>query len=81
MKDGRLVSGSYDKSIIIYNKKSYKPDLIIKEHKDKVLCIIQLRIGLLASCSVDKTIILFKINGIKYEIIQILDYHTGPIKK
>ena len=81
MKDGRLVSGSYDKSIIIYNKETYKPDLIIKEHKDRVLCYIQLRIGLLASCSVDKTIILFKINGIKYEIIQILDYHTGPIKK
>ena len=47
MKDGRLVSGSYDKSIIVYNKESYKPDLIIKEHKNRVLCIIQLRSGLL----------------------------------
>ena len=81
MKDGRLVSGSYDKSIIIYNKETYKPDLIIEEHKDKIICINQLRTGLLASCSFDKTIILFHINGKKYEIIQILDYHTGPIKK
>ena len=32
MNDGRLVSGSTDKSIIIYNKETYKPDLIIKEH-------------------------------------------------
>ena len=36
MNDGRLVSGSNDKSIIIYNKETYKPDLIIKEHSDGV---------------------------------------------
>ena len=28
--DGRLVSGSSDKSIIIYNKITYQPELIIK---------------------------------------------------
>ena len=32
MKDGRLVSGAGDNSIIIYNKITYQPDLIIKEH-------------------------------------------------
>ena len=31
LKDGRLVSGAGDNSIIIYNKMTYKPDLIIKE--------------------------------------------------
>jgi WD40 repeat protein len=36
MNDGRLVSGSWDKSIIIYNKESYKPQLIIKEHNNNV---------------------------------------------
>ena len=41
MNDGRLVSGSADNSIIIYNKTSFNPDLIIKEHKDYVYCIIQ----------------------------------------
>ena len=29
LNDGRLISGSYDNSIIIYNKTTYKPDLII----------------------------------------------------
>ena len=39
LNDGRLVSGSGDKSIIIYNKLTYQPDLIIKEHNNEVnLC-------------------------------------------
>ena len=42
LNDGRLVSGSYDHSIIIYNKKAYQPDIIIKEHNNSVLCITQL---------------------------------------
>ena len=45
LNDGRLVSGSYDKSIIIYNKITYQPDLIIKEHSSNVYCIIQLSSG------------------------------------
>ena len=81
MKDGRLVSGSYDSSIIIYNKESYKPDLIIKHHKDWVLCIIQSSTGILSSCSIDKTIKLFKMKGINFEILQNLNYHKGSIKK
>ena len=40
MNDGRLVSGSNDHSIIIYNKETYQPDLIIKEHSGEVYCII-----------------------------------------
>ena len=32
LKDGRLVSGFNDKSIIIYNKITYQPDIRIKEH-------------------------------------------------
>ena len=57
MNDGRLVSGSDDKSIIIYNKTTYKPDIIIKEHKDYITCITKLSSGILASCSFDKTLI------------------------
>ena len=77
MNDGRLVSGSVDKSIIIYNKETYQPDLIIKEHNHYVLCITQLSSGILASCSGDKTIKLFNINGMKYEILQTLNYHNN----
>ena len=58
--DGRLVSGSLDNSIIIYNTETYKPDIIIKEHNYYVNCITQLSSGILASCSDDKTIKLFK---------------------
>ena len=76
MNDGRLVSGSFDKSIIIYNKETYKPDLIIKEHNSYVTCIIQLSSRVLASCSWDSSIKLFNIKGKEYEVLQTLDYHT-----
>ena len=81
LNDGRLVSGSYDYSIIIYDKNTYQPDLIIKEHSSTVLCIIQLSSGILASCSDDKTIKLFNINGKKYEVLQTLNYHNNYVYK
>ena len=56
LNDGRLISGSADNSIIIYNKTKYQPDLIINEHKASVTCIIQLSSRILAACSFDKTI-------------------------
>ena len=74
LKDGRIVSGSYDYSIIIYNKRTYKPELIIKEHSDMINCLKELSSGILASCSNDNTIILFNINWNYYYILQILDY-------
>jgi len=79
LNDGRLVSGSRDKSIIIYNKQNYKPDIIIKEHKDSINFLIQLKNGLLSSCSVDKSIMLFNIKENKYEIIQILNLHSKSV--
>ena len=81
LNDGRLVSGSADYSIIIYDKNTYQPDLIIKEHSDYVLCLIQLSSGILASCSCDKTIKLFNINGKKYEVLQTLNYHNNYVYK
>ena len=65
MNDGRLVSGSYDGSIIIYNKETYKPDIIIKEHSNIVGYIILLSSGILVSCFVDNSIKLFNIKGNK----------------
>ena len=81
LNDGRLVSGSYDKSIIIYNKITYQPDLIIKEHSSDVYCIIQLSSGELVSCSNDKTIKIFSINGVQYKLLQTLNYHTSSVFK
>ena len=81
LNDGRLISGSRDNSIIIYNKKTYRPDLIINEHKGPVNCITQLNSGILATCSSDKTIKLFNIKKNNYNIIQILDDHTGDVIK
>ena len=81
LNDGRLVSGSNDKSIIIYNKITYQPDIIIKEHFMAICCIIQLSSGILASCSADNTIKLFNINGMKYEILQTLNYHSDHVYK
>ena len=81
LNDGRLVSGSNDNSIIIYNKITYQPDIIIKEHNDTICCIIQLSSGILTSCSGDNTIKLFNINGMKYEILQTLNYHSDYVYK
>ena len=75
------MSGSDDKLIIIYNKTTYKPDIIIKEHKDYITCITKLSSGILASCSSDNTIKLFNINGMKYEILQTLNYHSSTVCK
>ena len=81
MNDGRLVSGFVDNSIIIYNKETYKPDLIIREHNALVNYIIQLSSGILASCSNDNTIKLYNIKGNEYEVLQTLNYHTYFINK
>ena len=78
LKDGRFATGSADNSIIIYNKKTFKPDLIIKEHNHTISKIIQLNSGLLASCSYDNTIKLYKITYKKYQVMQTL---KGNIKR
>ena len=81
LKDGRLVSGSYDKSIIIYNKETYKPDLTIKEHNNYIYCVTTLSSGILASCSGDYTIKLFNIKNNEYNVLQTLKYHTNSVYK
>ena len=67
LKDGRFVTGSKDKSIIIYN--------------NSVTCVIQLSSGELVSCSEDKTIKIYNINESKYNVIQTLAYHTNWVSK
>jgi len=79
LRDGRFATGSLDKSIIIYNNKTFKPDITINEHSSHVYCIIQLSCGLLASCSDDKTIKLYNINGNNYTVMQTLNDHTDTV--
>ena len=79
LKDGRFASSSDDKSIIIYNKKTFSPDLIIKSaHNDSINDLINLSSGFIISCSIDWTIKLY--NNI-FKVIQILNYHKGPVYK
>ena len=74
LNDGRLVSGSIDKKIIIYNKETYQPELTIESHQNYVVSIIQLSSGFLASCSYDYTVKIFDINGNNYKEIQTLKH-------
>ncbi len=77
LKDGRLASCSHDKSIIIYNKSNYNPDIIIKEHAGAVFQIIQLSTGELISCSYDLTLKIFNIKEKDYELIQTMKNHIN----
>ena len=81
LNDGRFATGSGDKSIIIYNNKTFKPDLTIKEHSSYVYSLIQLSSGILCSGSNDKTIKLYNINGNTYNVLQTLSYHTDSVTK
>ena len=81
LKDGRFVTGSNDKSIIIYNNKTFKPDKIIKEHYGNVNYILKLNSGLLASCSNDGTIKIYNIKNNNYEVVQTLKYNANCISK
>ena len=81
LNDGRFATCSSDKSIIIYNNKTFKPDLLIKEHNNVVNDILQLSSGMLASCSDDNTIKIFNIKNNNYEVVQTLKYHKGGIIK
>ena len=81
LKDGRFVTGSSDKSIIIYNKETFKPDLIIKENNNSIFYLLELSSGELASCSEDNIIKLYNINGNDYKVIQILSGHKERITR
>ena len=76
LDDGRFAI--CDGSIIIYNNKTFKPDLTIKA-KSEIHYILQLSTGMLASCSKNKTIIIFNIEKNDYEALQILYGHKKDI--
>ena len=81
LKDGRIATGSKDKTIIVFNNKTFKPDLTIKEHNGVVVNMIELSTGELASCSEDKTIKIYDVGLKIYKVIQTLKDHTGWVSK
>ena len=81
LKDGRIATGSKDKEIIVFNNKTFKPDLTIKEHNGVVVNMIELSTGYLASCSEDKTIKIYDVGLKTYKVIQTLKDHTGWVSK
>ena len=81
LNDGRIVTGSGDCSIIIYDKETFKPDITIKEKSD-IYCIIQLNSGeLVSGLAGDGKINIYNIGKNKYEIKQSLTYHNRYINK
>ena len=81
LNDGRICTGSKDKTIIVFNNKTYNPDLTIKEHNGVVVNMIVLSSGDLASCSEDKTIKIYDVGLKTYKVIQTLKDHTGWVSK
>ena len=75
LQDGRLASGGCDGSIIIYNQKTFEPEMAIKEHIKSIYDIIQLKNGNLVSCSYDdKKMNVYKINeNNNYKLISQVD--------
>ena len=82
LKDGRLSSSAADNTLIIYNKETFKPDLIFSEHTDYVNYHIQLKNENIVTCSWDETLKIIKLlPDNKYQVIQTLDEHKNVINK
>ena len=79
LKNNLIVSGSDDKTIIIWNEK--KRQSILKGHKDSINVIIEIDNENFCSGSSDNNIIIWKKNSSsKYENYSILEGHTNSIK-
>lgn len=81
LKDGRLASCSDDKTIKIFDLKSFKCELTLKGHSLGVEFITELDNGCLVSCSYDETIKIWEIKKSDYRCIRTLIGHTGPVLK
>ncbi len=67
LADGKLVSGSADHNIRIWDLTTYNAIISMNEHTSDVTSVIQLNDGLLASASADKTIKFFNVTSRKLE--------------
>ena len=71
LDDGRLASGGIYEKITIYNKITFKPDIIINDHIGCAFYIIKWNSNILVSCSpIEITLIKIKLN--EYEILHTL---------
>ena len=79
LKDGRLAASS--SFIIIYNKKTFKSEITIKEHSGYVHYITQLKNNNFVSVGDDCYINIYNIFEDKYLVLQKVKAHTGNIYK
>lgn len=81
LKDGRIVSGSKDKRIIIYLNNVFTISFEINEHSNEISSLLQIKNGYLVSSSFDSYIKIFKIYENNYEIIQSIKAHDNFIHR
>jgi len=82
LKDGRLISCSYDKLLNIYHKDTFELQISIKENLRGIISFTQLNNGKLITSSSDETMKIIKLIGEdKYEIEQILQGHKNSVMK
>ena len=82
LKDGRLISCSFDNTLNIYKNNTYELQLSIKEHSNWIRSFTQLKDERIITCSSDKTIKIIRlIEEDKYQIDQILKGHTNEVCK
>lgn len=79
-KDGRLISGG-DEEIVIYNKHTYKSDIIIYDDEDNIKTICVLENDNLASAGSNGLINIWEIDGNNYKHTHIFKGHNDYIRK
>ena len=84
LDDGRLAAGDDDSNLIIYDKETFKPDIIINNNLSSLLNFTQLKNkNIICSFRADSTLKIIKIKNKKeYENIQIINNaHNNAISK
>ena len=82
LRDGRLVSCSYDCSLNIYKSNTFELQLKIKEHSSSIYSFTQISDGRIITCSADNTMKIIKLlEENKYQIDQELKEHSNEVLK
>lgn len=81
LSDGRLASGSYDKTIKVFNLSNYQCEITIEGHKEQVLSISLLSNCYLLSGSSDTTIKIWKLSQNDYKCLKTITGHKHGINK
>ena len=81
LDDGRFVCSLSNNNIIVFNKRTFKSDIIIKEIDSEISDIIRLDSNILAICIKDKKIILYQVKGNNYINFQTLNDHKSWVNK